>query len=343
MSWWLIACVAPTPDSVLAWQLTGSGYEIVPRVLPELTDAAHMVGTLGTIRYGGRLADSGGFDGGRELDVRYVLDDGVAVPLDSSGVILYSFYAHLADVVVWADERGFAASPLLPVPIAVNPAVNLLLEISPADNLAYATGYHAFLLLPDGGERDVPLAANLGVVAHEFGHALFHALLSGSPERPPLVGDSSSAQGRWMVSLHEGFADILGALITDDPRFIRDSLDVDSRDLDAGWVLTDTLVPKDGGSALELYDPYPLGTVFAATFWDVRVASDDPDRTARLVLDAVEAWDPDPATLHGRDLLAAAVDVSGMYRLALCTSIGARFPEDYWPEHCGLRADGPAR
>ena len=94
-------------------------------------------------------------------------------------------------------------------------------------------------------------------------------------------------------------------------------------------------------SALELYDPYPLGTVFAATFWDVREASDDPARTARLLLDAVEDWDPDPASLHGRDLLAAAVDVSGVVRVALCASIGARFPDDYWPAACELQAGGP--
>ncbi len=331
---WLAACVEPEPTAVLAWQSGAGGYVIEARELPELHDVRHMKGEVGSIEYGGYVDVDAGWTGGRELDIRIVVEDGVAVPLDPSGVVLYSFYAHLVDTVAWAELQGFEAEALVPVQIAVNPAVDVLIELTPADNLAYGTGYHTFVILPDGGERDVPLAANLGVVAHEFGHALFHALLSGGPQQPPLVDDLSLVSARWLSSLHEAFADTLGALITDDPAFIQQSIPIDSRDLNGRSPMTSALVPEAGNSPLDLYDPYPLGTVFAGVFWEFRLATDDPARTALLLRDTVERWSPTVDELDGGFFLEAAAAAAGEELPQLCSAITWRFPEADWPGPC---------
>ena len=73
------------------------------------------------------------------------------------------------------------------------------------ENAAYVPGTHAFILLSDMTEKEVPLAANAGVVTHEFGHSVFHYLTTGGVKTDPLY-DVSSPGRSGVASLDEGFA-----------------------------------------------------------------------------------------------------------------------------------------
>ncbi|MFN7143086.1 MAG: hypothetical protein ACK4YP_04875 [Myxococcota bacterium] len=336
-----LACASAPPGEVTIYARDAGGYTIAPREVPALEDPRRVSGELGTVRHGGRFAkgDEGPYTGGRALDVRYVVQDGVGVPLDQEGLLLWSFYAHLASARDALTERGLDVSPIFPVDIAWNPAVSPLIELSPADNAAYAIGSNLFLLLPDGDDREVPLLANEGVVVHELGHAVFHLLTRGDPTASPLVADASTEAGMWQASMHEAFADALATLLLDEPRFMDPSIDMPARWVDANAVLTDALLPSAGSgdaTAALLYDPYPLGSVFASAVWDVRVDLDDRDRALALLFRAVEAWAPRGGSdLDGARFLAAWVEAADEEERAyVCRAIHFRMDGVLTAEGC---------
>ncbi len=339
----LSACTSDPPDAVTAYVRGDDGYRVAARVVPALEDPRRVSGALGQVRHGGRVVpvdDVNRYTGGAPLDVRYVVADDAAVPLDVDGLLLWSFYAHLADARDALEARGEDLDPLFPVDLAWNPAVSPLFELAPADNAAYAIGSNLFVLLPDGDDRPVPFVANAGVVVHELGHALFHLRTRGDPLAPPLASDASTRAGKWQASLHEGFADSLATLLFDDPAFLAPSVDLPNRRVDAGAVLTEALLPvtEEGGLVSALgYDPYPLGTVFASAAWDVRTALDDPDRALALLFRTLDAWAPESADdLDGERYLQAWVDAADAEeRDAVCVAITTRFDGLLDVEGCG--------
>lgn len=342
---WLfwLACVEE-PSWFLAYVRdpeTG-GYAVDARRLESLSDTHPMEGDLGQLYDGGNLRfwDTR-YQKGTPIRVDWHLEGETAVPEDPDGVLLFSFYGHLEDAQKWVDEQAVAAdfasfaNQIFPMPMAWNPAVSPLIELAPADNAAYATGSNFFVLLPDGDSRDVPLIANAGVVAHEYGHAVFHLLLTGDPYADPLVMDTTTTAGKWQAALHEGFADIQATLFTDDPTFISRSLDQPARDVSVERTLTGDLIPTEGGEVLEIFDPYPLGTVFATAVWTVRVVSEDREGTYRRVLDAIHTWQPTQKTLRGDYFLDAWAGVAqDGEREVICSSIALHFADYHIPEVC---------
>lgn len=334
----LAGCSAVQADHVLAFVRDDAGaYDIGVRALPELTDPGAMTGTLGRVRHGGRIVNeadgSGTYTGGLGMtvhaDVQRLDGVDVAVPQDEDGLLLYTFYANLAAVRTAVDAHGVDVSAVFPMDAAWNPAVSPMLELAPADNAAYATGANVFMLLPDGGDRDVPILANEGVIFHEFGHAVFHLLLTGDPQQPPLVIDPTTEAYFWQTSLHEGFADTLATLLLDDPAFIDASIDMPERHVDDDHAVVDAdMLPSTRVDGMALVDdPYPLGTVYASFAWDLRAAS-DPDTALAVVLDAVRAWAPSAAAdLDGTAYLTALLRSASDAGLgeAACASNTARF------------------
>jgi len=106
------ACGAPggEADRYLAFQRQEGGWVVAPRDRGTLDDLATLAGSLGEVRTGGIILyeDDGSMTsrGGRALDVGYDVQDGVAVPFDEDGLILWSFYGHLEDLEAELAELG---------------------------------------------------------------------------------------------------------------------------------------------------------------------------------------------------------------------------------------------
>ncbi len=341
MIWSMLLGCSMDADRLVAFQVQSDGsYTVEPRAIESLKDPLRMKGELGEMRAGGVLALRGGemeYRGGRQIEVLAVVEDGVAEPVDLDGLILYSFYGHLQDTRDALERVGVPIAPLFPVSMAVTPAVpDIGLALLPVENAAYAPSANTFILLSDLSEKQVPLAANAGVVAHETGHGVFHLLSTGDPHAAKLFPpEHPGAQG--ISSLDEGFSDMLGGLVTGDPRFIVPSLNLPSRDLESG--ITAEQVSSRPELETTSYDPYALGSVFAATAWDIRLETDDVDGTLALVCDAVKSWaeaeaDADDAEVAYRylDQLVALGDAE--QRQAACAAIELRFAGVYSVEEC---------
>ena len=288
-------CAPPDADQLRVLQLLDDGsYEVLPTEVPSLKDPYHLVGDLGTGYQGGALGLSGYKQGGT-VRLDHTVTDGVATALTEDGLIFWSFYAHLDELNTELTDKGYDLEPIFPFDgFAYNPVS--IMDFQAAENAAYAPAGHVFILFPDLLE-DVPLAANSGIVRHEFGHAWFQWLTEGELRT---TGDTSTLDAKAVNerrALNEGFADTLATLSLDHPTFMEASLNQPSRDVRGSWVATSDLYYSEGsaeedplGLSSLSYDPYALGSVFAALAWDIRVGSDDPDWTLEIVVATTEQW-----------------------------------------------------
>ncbi len=344
----LLACSGGDADRFRALVADDQGdYALRARSIDTLRDPERLSGELGRGWSGGVLdvdlsAGTLSYEEGRPLSLLYVVQDGVAEPLDRDGLTLFSFYGHLQDARDALGRAGVDISPLFPIQFGVTPAVSdPSFVFAPVENAAYAPTANSFILLEDVGSREVPLAANAGVVSHELGHGVFHLLTAGGPyEDRAFDVLADSAPG--VASLDEGFADMLGSLITDDPDFISASWNMPERDVSGGQLSSsvETLPEEHVASGAALgYDPYPLGTVFAAVMWDVREATDDRDGTLLLAATAVEEWaareDGSEDVETAYRWLAVMVELADPeQRAAACESINRRFADHVLVEDC---------
>jgi hypothetical protein len=272
----LLGCT-DTWDEHLVYEYMGEGvHEIGPVQTPSLTDTVHVAGELGTASLGGRLrqtSDGLFWQDGGEITLDYVVDDGVFVPMDDQGLVLLSFYHHLAGVRDDLSERGWQSDmdTIFPVTTIAWTPEQLVTAATPVENAAYlSAGVNAFILYEDAN-NNIPLGAHAGVVRHEFGHAWFQVLMLPVVERAlsgdPVVDD--------LRAINEGFADMVAILSLDDPEAIPF--------VERNPRLAHT---TDGFSGSD--DPYSLGVVFAGFAWDARILSDDPEQTLELTIGAVE-------------------------------------------------------
>ena len=125
--------------------------------------------------------------------------------------------------------------------------------------------------------------------------------------------------------------------------FISDSLDLPARDVSGDWLAKDVdplpaEVGEDASSQL-LYDPYSLGTVFAALAWDLAEFNGDAAETLRLWVRTTEAWGASWNAEAGTTAfgwLDHLVDEAGDGEVDfLCGSIGIRFGDVYEVTACG--------
>jgi hypothetical protein len=270
-------------------------------------------------------------EGGGSVDVQYGRDGDILVPLDYRGLIAVTAYHHLDRADAYFRELGWEGGGA-PIKTLYLPLTDYGGELGPRefhDNASYDPALGAFLLFDERWLDYVPLAANEGVITHEFAHAVFHQLTGVAG--PDDTWDQASA--RMWRSVNEGLADVHAVAFTGDPRFGRASAGrfVLARDVaDAEVALTDELLAAVWADG-EPYDPYPIGTVFAAVFWDYRTALVDlgwaPDDASRamseLAFDSARALVIDPAEFHLAQL-AQAVAEQAAERAAVCDALFRR-------------------
>jgi hypothetical protein len=285
----VLGCQSVEGSEYLAWVAEDGGYGVESRCLPGLEDPVRMKGSLGQIRSGGWVEyDTLELHPGEDLRLRFMEQQGTLVPTDSEGLVLVSMWGHLADVRAAIAGTGLRAENLPPVEIAYAPTLpDPLAELFPFENAAYIPGAHVLVVLPEFWDQGLPLAANRGVIAHEWGHAVFHELLNGEASARPIQFEEGAGEGNfYLAAMHEGFADVLAALLFDDPRFLDASIDMPARWVDTARSLADVETPEQfiDSSALGIfYDPYPLGSVVASWYWSLSQGLSDPDEALRLL------------------------------------------------------------
>ena len=330
----LLGCQS-VPEQFQVIALTEDGYSIQERKIDSLDDPTHLNGSLGQITGGGViqtvLTDSTlKHLPGNELTLLHAVIDGTLYPYDRDGLVMLSYYAHLEDSAAFLDaldHSHLSSADIFPVPTAVKPSMpDPTMALLPMENAAYAATAHTFILLQDLIEKEIPLASNAGIIAHELGHAMFQHLTAGSVTNPPLV-DSEDPNFLMVRSLNEGFADIVGACFSQRSNFIADSMgDLTDRNLNDVHTMEGITMPdsEDTLSALG-HDPYPLGSVFASSMWTLMESGTPIERLLELTIDATVDW----ADAGESDIFLwlehAANLATPAERATLCTAFEERF------------------
>lgn len=223
---------------------TGSArFGLVERSFTSLTDLDELDGTYAKILRGGELtikevngslvsADS--FTGGNSPALRYTLSDGVVLSSDYSTLAMLSsyyqldyIYSKLSDVLGIQPSVLTAKYPGGKHTVLFEPQI--VMKASGTDtsagiklNAAFSPKDKQFLLFQRSSIENIPLAGNLQVMSHEFGHAVFdYAFFDGVYEEKNYLGDSYALRG-----LNEGWADFISSLYTGCYDILRASIDI---------------------------------------------------------------------------------------------------------------------
>jgi hypothetical protein len=308
------------------------GYGLHPREV-DADDLAALRGEL--VEFIGRptvviSADgSAAIVGGERLDIEFSRDGGHLLATDYDGLIAVSAYHHLTQAGTYFLDVGLDVE-LGTLRTAYRPLTDYGGSIGPHefhDNASYVPAINAFLLLEEKWLDYVPLAANEGVMAHEFAHAVFDAVAGG-----PLPDWDHTSINLWR-SINEGLADVHAVALTGDPAFARASAGafVANRDVSVPTIeLTEELL----ATALEeSYNPYPIGTVIAAVFWDFRTSlvdsgvdgADASRAMGQLAHRSVAAleWDASGLSL-GEFAAAVTAEANESLRTRLCEALWQR-------------------
>jgi hypothetical protein len=370
----LMACGAPTgPADVAVYHLdpaTGS-YVLSPQRLSTVEDLDLLRGAAAETVGGAKIEiDSHAAtaaqqlavtDPGGEVDAQFEKRGSAWWPLDYHSLDLATTYFNLERSRAYARARGLG-DQLDRLRVYYLPRMTIRGSQGVfTDNAAFVSSLHAMVLPPFASLQDIPLSMNRGVVSHEYGHAIFNALVHRGAAVPDFTerwcpGDQCAAPQGWVMMgiVEEGFADTWGTASTGDPRFLRRSIPQvgSSRDVVPFDPAAHCTSQAELAADINAHDlsvsywsgqQYRYGTVWAAALWRAGL---EPGTSHEQVMDALlasyealgEIVRSDTtgaefgsfATIAGTIAAHAPDDAT---RRALCTSMRARL---------GLGADAPA-
>lgn len=265
--------------------------------------------------------------GDKTPNIDYTLrEDGVVAPFDFHSTMMLTLYHHLEVASDYFVRLGVDRETLGKVPVYYFPRLQVIIPLNLlSDNAAYAVTLDAFLIPPRLLLKDVPLAANRGVIVHEYTHLVFNRLVHGDSRAPAyLLAPWPDMALKRLRSIEEGVADVFAALQTGDPNFIDASISEErfkiDRDLRSRFDYSLELAEAVREADVTTYNPYILGTVIGSAIWLLRPSMED-DALARALL----------ATLRDFGEVEPPFTVATFFNL-----LHDRLPAEVRPDACEL-------
>jgi hypothetical protein len=285
--------------SLLAPSAPGSAatFEIAPKTLSTLQDLNSLQGTFvrffsgGTLKAKsvlGSIVANGYFEGGDSPKLRYHVANGVVTPSDYFTLSLLSAYYQF-DLIAQNVKDIFGIEATALSRAQRNSVYQVLFEptldvetsgvsgsVSSKRNAAFVPGQGQFVLFERSRSERVPLSANLQVISHEFGHAIFDYTFFDNS-----FSAESAYSGNFVIAgLNEGVADFTSFLWSKSGDVLSGSLTgigavAERNFVLSSFVLSDVSSLCSGGF-------YCLGTLFARSLWQVTV--DLPQEVSALTL-----------------------------------------------------------
>lgn len=277
-------------------------YAVQEKEFKFLTDLDSLDGTYLKIERGGELkikevsgsivrAES--FTGSESPKLRYKLENGVVIPKDYSTMAMLSAYyqydvifGRMNDVLGIDPDEYVKDIPAKKFVVLFEPAITLVTSdvsgsISKKLNAAFVPGQKQFVLFQRSPLERIPLAGNLQVIAHEFGHSVFEYTF----EKDKYDEDSRISKEFSISGLNEGWADFVNYGFTGCDNVLSGSIDIESMYKEREFTKTgftfDSLEPDETAgsttatSLTKTYDKcegsfYCIGTIFARSLYEIR-------------------------------------------------------------------------
>lgn len=264
------------------------GYQVAPASLQTLDNLTELRGRIGRVvttkqelGANDELLKSG--TGFSPIDLQFHLDGATAFPVDMSSLFGASLYYALESsyLMIRALEPKADLALVLPNFPETTIIYNARAKEGVSkerkevyDNAEYLpyrdkdkrlSLKNYFLAYPNKDVKDIPLGLNVGVMAHEYSHMVFHHLfLEPGIQRNTLVSDRDGTRPteQTLAAMDEGIADYFGFLLTRDPGFLQCSFPFENRNLSVAKEFTEDVVLRLENK--NSYDPHEAGAVFAA-------------------------------------------------------------------------------
>lgn len=126
----------------------------------------------------------------------------------------------------------------------------------------------------------MPLAVNVGIIAHEFSHLVFNHYF-WEPAGTINTSGAKPTQNT-LSSLDEGVADYIGYLATQDPSFFLCSFPTENRDLSKPKIFSADVVARIQSNGSD-FDAHEGGAIFAAINYEIGTALGDQRKNGALI------------------------------------------------------------
>jgi len=127
----------------------------------------------------------------------------------------------------------------------------------------------------------VPLAANTGIISHEYTHLLMNYLFWSKAANT--YTDGTGKTESTLAALDEGLADYFGYLTTKDASFFQCSFPQENRDLSQVKAFTSDVVASLADTS-ENFDPHLSGAVFASIQYEIGKRMGNPEKNGTLLV-----------------------------------------------------------
>jgi hypothetical protein len=215
---------------IAAYNQSGSGYSLQTVTFQTLTDIDTVEGEVATIL--GNAAINGEakieeviaptdpddvyIEVGEPISLDYIVKDGVVHPRNfDSMVILGTYYAYENVIGYWRTNLGLDLTDFGKLRIFHAPRIKVASEgisVTQKLNAAFFPGPRDFLLFRTSSYEGIPLNINFGVMAHEFGHAIFDYKFARKEAQTYLTDNEDATEQ--LNGMNEGLADFFAFMVT---------------------------------------------------------------------------------------------------------------------------------
>lgn len=126
-----------------------------------------------------------------------------------------------------------------------------------------------FFSYPNVEVKDVPLGLNVGVMAHEFSHLVFHWQFFENAYRNLNFVNTTKPTENTLAALDEGLADYFGFMTSGDPSFFLCSYPGEDRGLSKSKSFTPSIVQAINSTDVNSFDSHDGGAVWAAIQYEI--------------------------------------------------------------------------
>ena len=254
-------------------------------------------GSLTATDINGSLIQADQFEGSEPPALRYTVNNNIVAPKDYNTLMMLSAYfqfERIFDVLktvsnISIDEFTQKSGKLrvLYEPSLIKKQSDSKVTVNQKHNAAYISGQKQFALFRRSAIEKVPMGANLQVLGHEFGHALFEQTFFKNTftkcviqnpitqnSNPELRFFPGRLEAEYSIhGINEGFADFLSYSITGNADILRASIDykdaADQRNFLTSTFKFDQIKNSDTEISGECTGTfYCIGTLFAKSLYE---------------------------------------------------------------------------
>lgn len=223
---------APKPYKVKIPIAKGSGYSYETVTLDSLTNIEKIEGDYVAIKGGAEVTVTEDVEeivksenpsniyskDPSHIKINFIEKDGVIIPKDFTSMAAFTLYYNYEQTFnFWRDNLGLTLESFGKLTLINNPLLILDLDggsasVSVKVNAAFVPGPRDLWFFKETDRSEIPLKMNLGVMAHEFSHAIFDDQFA---DRNPQVYESVSEEASfWISAINEGVADYFAFMVT---------------------------------------------------------------------------------------------------------------------------------